>query len=101
MVGVGDPAKLDDEAWSTIGGYIVGKLGGETEQATVVCELPKSNVGAESVAMAALGARLGAYRFDRYKTRSKDNEPKGAPKKSLLRSTAMPPPSGRSPRSTR
>src|SRR5919205_430677 len=70
VVGVGgekDQAKHD---WRALGGYIAGKVGGRT--ATVLVDVPGFEATPEAVADMALGARLRAYKFDRYKTKKKN-----------------------------
>jgi len=72
VVGVGgekDRAELD---WTTLGGVVAGKVGGRT--AHVLVDAPGLAPTPEDVANLSLGARLRAYRFDRYKTKKKDDE---------------------------
>ena len=54
-----------------LGGYVFGKLGA-AKKAAVACVAPEGEWEAGQAADFALGLRLGAYRFDRYKTK-KDN----------------------------
>jgi leucyl aminopeptidase len=71
VVGVGgekDRAGLD---WRSLGGVIQSKVEGRT--ASVLLECPGLEVSPQAAADVALGARLRAYKFDRYKTKKKDN----------------------------
>jgi leucyl aminopeptidase len=72
--GEGDRAKLD---WTQLGGLVAGKVSGKT--ATVLADLPGVEADPDRLAEMAMGARLRAYSFDRYKTRKKDDDkPNGA-----------------------
>ncbi|WP_375464017.1 leucyl aminopeptidase [uncultured Methylobacterium sp.] len=69
VVGVGsekDRAKLE---WPVLGGFTAGKVSGRP--ARVVLDWPGAAVTPENAADFALGARLRAYSFDRYKTKKK------------------------------
>ena len=82
VVGIGgepDRAKLD---WTQLGGLVAGKLSGKT--ATAMLELPGIETTPEAAAEFALGARLRAYSFDRYKTRKKDDEDADASRRLVL-----------------
>jgi leucyl aminopeptidase len=71
-IGIGgekDRAKLD---WASLGGSVAGKVGGRS--ATVLLEVPGVPAGPENIADVVLGARLRAYKFNRYKTKPKDGE---------------------------
>jgi leucyl aminopeptidase len=71
-IGIGgekDRAKLD---WASLGGSVGGKVGGRS--ATVLLDVPGLAAGPENIADVVLGARLRAYKFDRYKTKTKDGE---------------------------
>ena len=75
VVGIGaenDRAKLD---WAQLGGLTAGKVSGRT--ATVMVDLPGIDATPEAAAEMALGARLRAYSFDRYKTAKKDDDKNG------------------------
>ena len=76
VVGIGDPKALKSLDLQNIGGAIVGHLGkaGETEAAVAVDTVDGDQAaGAASAGHLAYGARLAAYRFDRYKTKKKPN----------------------------
>jgi leucyl aminopeptidase len=55
-----------------LGGQVMGKLG--NGQATVLLPVPGVETSAKSGAEFALGARLSAYKFDRYKTKKETDE---------------------------
>ncbi|MGU3537143.1 leucyl aminopeptidase [Methylobacterium sp. A54F] len=61
-----DRAKID---WTVLGGFTGGKVSGRS--ARVVLDAPGLTVSALNAADFALGARLRAYSFDRYKTKKK------------------------------
>ncbi|ALA18486.1 MULTISPECIES: leucyl aminopeptidase [unclassified Chelatococcus] len=74
-------AKLD---WAALGGAVCAKLsaGGH---ARVLFEAPgEAPVSAEAAADFALGLLLRSYRFDRYKTKKKDDDNGGAPARVTL-----------------
>jgi leucyl aminopeptidase len=76
VIGIGgekDRAKLD---WAQLGGLVAGKVSAKT--AIVLLDLPGIEVTAEGTAEAALGARLRAYTFDRYKTKKDNDKDEGA-----------------------
>lgn len=75
-VGIGgeeDRGKLD---WTVLGGFVAGKLSGRS--GTIFIDLPGLEASPENLAQMALGARMRLYRFDRYKTKKKDNDENGA-----------------------
>jgi leucyl aminopeptidase len=76
VIGVGGEADRGKHDWLTLGGVLAGKVSGRT--ATVVAEAPGLSASPEDIAQMALGARLRLYKFDRYKTKKKDNDENGA-----------------------
>ena len=66
--GEGERAKLD---FTELGGFLAGKLSGR--QATVALDLPGGAATPENLGQIALGARMRLYRFDRYKTKKKND----------------------------
>jgi leucyl aminopeptidase len=74
LVGTGK-AKADDRlGWQNRGGQIVGQLNGTGESmAAVAVDQPGAD-GAEIAANLAFGARLRAYRFDKYRTKEKPEQ---------------------------
>ncbi|MBL8671775.1 MAG: leucyl aminopeptidase, partial [Alphaproteobacteria bacterium] len=77
LLGLGKAEELDATAAQDLGGEIVGTLqmSGETV-ATLLLEPPAgAKLGwSEAAAHMAFGARLRAYRFDKYKTREKEDQ---------------------------
>lgn len=77
LAGLGKPAELKMAAIEAVAGEAVRRLAlsGETDLA-IAADLPKGAglADAEAAAHAALGARLGGYRFDKYRTKLKDRE---------------------------
>ena len=74
MFGLGKTKALKDLDLENLGGSLVGRLNGTGESALAILfdalgDLPFTP--AECAARAALGARLRAYRFDKYKTKEK------------------------------
>ncbi len=79
-VGIGRPEKLDGPGCEALGGRIIGQLEACGEQsAAVALDMPASRAespaAAEAAAHLALGARLRAYRFERYRTRRRPEDP--------------------------
>jgi leucyl aminopeptidase len=74
LAGLGTPAEADALAMEAVGGGAVGKLltSGVTA-VTVICDaIEGAGIGlAESAARLGYGARLAAYRFDKYRTTEK------------------------------
>ena len=88
-VGLGSTAEAGKRDWRKIGGVIAGKVAGRS--ATVMVDGPEMGEPAEAIAAMALGARLRAYTFDRYKTKKKDaenGEPEGAPRITFMAADA-------------
>jgi leucyl aminopeptidase len=83
IAGLGDPAKLTEADWTALGGAVCARLADGAELATVLIELPDgTDAGPDAAAAFACGAKLGAYRFDKYKSRRKDDDtPKKAPRR--------------------
>ncbi|MFC3676947.1 leucyl aminopeptidase [Ferrovibrio xuzhouensis] len=77
LAGLGKPTELKPAAFEALGGDAVRRLAlsGETDLA-IAAEVPKGGVlpAAEAAARAAFGARLGSYRFDKYRTTLKDKD---------------------------
>ena len=87
LVGIGEPKKLKSRDLQNIGGLVVSHMNGVGEsQATVAVD----SLGRDKAAAAAsaghlaYGARLRAYRFDRYKTKKKPDRKKPLEKLSVL-----------------
>jgi len=74
VVGTGKQNELKDRDLVGLGGAAIGRLPSAAAQTTVVAEFASGALKAGQVARLALGARLRAYRFDRYKTKRKEGE---------------------------
>ncbi|MDQ0510164.1 leucyl aminopeptidase [Ancylobacter amanitiformis] len=74
VLGVGKPAELKTFDWLKLGGTAAGKLPGSAKEAGIVFALPGGEVAPEAAAEFALGVRLRAYSFDRYKTKKKPDD---------------------------
>ncbi|MCS0501766.1 leucyl aminopeptidase [Ancylobacter mangrovi] len=83
VVGVGKPSALKPFDWLKLGGSIMGKVPTAAKEVSVVLALPEGEVTPQSAAELALGMRLRAYSFDRYKTRPKPDEATAKPKVTL------------------
>jgi leucyl aminopeptidase len=72
LAGLGNPAKLDASSLEAIGGRLVAALNaaGEREATVAIESLSGASLNeAEIAARIAAGARLRAYRFDKYRTK--------------------------------
>jgi len=74
VIGTGKPADLKERDFLKFGGVLAGKLNSGSEAVTVMAELPDGVMEPGPAAAIASGMRLRAYRFDRYKTKKKDDE---------------------------
>ena len=77
LVGLGKPADLGARELENAGGEALAKLNalGESEATVVVDDIEGAELKAsECAARLAYGARLRAYRFDRYKTKEKPED---------------------------
>ena len=74
VVGAGKLSDLKEKDFWKFGGVAAGKLRAGDDAATLIAELPDGAMKPDQAAAVASGARLRAYKFDRYKTRKKDGE---------------------------
>ncbi len=74
VIGVGKVADLKSKDFLKLGGIAMGKLSASATDGAVFAELPGGAMKAEQAADLAQGVRLRAYKFDRYKTKHKDDE---------------------------
>jgi leucyl aminopeptidase len=74
IVGAGKERDLKDRDLVKLGGIAMGKIPASAPQATILAEFATGTLKPEQVASLALGARLRSYRFDRYKTKRKDDD---------------------------
>ena len=73
VVGVGDAGAITENDWARLGGQICGKFG-KASKVAIHLSLPGTEIGGAEAAQLAMGILLRGYRFDRYKTKSDDNE---------------------------
>jgi leucyl aminopeptidase len=76
VVGCGQASDLKGADYLRLGGIAMGKVPAAAGDATILAELPGGAMKAEHAADVALGTRLRAYSFDRYKTKQNDDDPK-------------------------
>ncbi len=76
LLGIGDPAKVDDKLFARLGGVACAALNGKDAQAVLLVDSHKALAlpVAELAAHAAFGARLRSYRFDKYRTKLKPDQ---------------------------
>ncbi|MFQ5784370.1 MAG: leucyl aminopeptidase [Alphaproteobacteria bacterium] len=78
VIGLGERGKLDERALQDLGGTVVGHLNrvGARTAAVDVGKWSGSRKlsAAEQAAQVAYGARLGSYRFDKYRTKEKPED---------------------------
>jgi leucyl aminopeptidase len=79
VLGVGKARDLKATDWLKLGGVAMSRIPALAKAAAVVLDLPDGKVSAESAADFALGMKLRAYRFDRYKTKKKEDDEKDRP----------------------
>ncbi|MET1029123.1 MAG: leucyl aminopeptidase [Dongiaceae bacterium] len=87
LAGFGEPGKLDVLAAQAIGGRLIATLNGVGEKEVAIqIEVPEGASISEATlaAQIAYGARLRAYRFDKYRTKEKPEQ-----KPSLKKVTVM------------
>jgi len=74
IVGVGKESELKPRDVIKFGGVAMGKVPNAAASATIFAEFSPGGLKANQVADLALGVRLRAYTFDRYKTKRKEDE---------------------------
>src|SRR6185437_4723084 len=67
VVGTGKERDLKDRDLLKLGGVAMGRVPGAATQATIVAEFGAGPLKPEQISDLVLGARLRAYKFDRYK----------------------------------
>ncbi|MEP9351017.1 leucyl aminopeptidase [Xanthobacter sp. KR7-225] len=72
VLSVGKAKALKSADFLKLGGLVAGKIPATAREATLVLDLPGTKVSADAAAEVALGIALRAYKFDRYKTKKKD-----------------------------
>jgi len=74
VIGAGKPSEFKPNSYVTLGGTAMGKLPARAVEATMFAELPGGAMPAGEAADLALGVRLRAYAFRRYKTKRNDDD---------------------------
>jgi leucyl aminopeptidase len=74
VVGVGKTDALKPQDFVKLGGVAMGKAPASASNVTILADLPGGGMKPDAAADIALGARLRAYAFDRYKTKRKEGE---------------------------
>jgi leucyl aminopeptidase len=74
VVGAGKTRDLKANDFVKLGGVAMGRVPMAETEATIIAELPGGGPKPDQAADMALGARLRAYSFDRYKTKRKEGE---------------------------
>ncbi|HLH95774.1 MAG TPA: leucyl aminopeptidase [Xanthobacteraceae bacterium] len=74
ILGIGKARDLKEEDLIKLGGIAMGKIPGAATATTILTDLAGGAMKADQVADLALGLRLRAYAFDRYKTKRKEDE---------------------------
>jgi leucyl aminopeptidase len=76
VVGCGHTRELKGSDYLRLGGIAMGKVPAAAGEVTILAELPSGAMKPEHAADVALGTRLRAYSFDRYKTKRNDDDAK-------------------------
>jgi len=76
VIGLGGAKEAKETDFAALGGFVMGKLG-SARRAFIAFIAPEGEWGAEAAGGFLLGLRLRAYRFDKYKTKKKDDEENG------------------------
>ncbi len=76
VAGTGKKGDLKPEDYIKIGGATIGRLKSNVEAVTILAERPDGPMQPDQISAIAAGIRLRAYRFDRYKTKKKDEDKK-------------------------
>ncbi len=74
VLGLGRLKDLKPTEWIKLGGKAMAKISSSAKKVTVLLELAQGSVPADAAAEFALGMRLRAYKFDRYKTKKKGDD---------------------------
>jgi leucyl aminopeptidase len=76
VIGCGKVSELKPRDFLKLGGAAAGKAPSSGGEATIVADIPDVAMLPDAIADLAIGARLRAYQFDRYKTKRKEGEDK-------------------------
>jgi len=74
IIGIGKTDSLKGRDFLKLGGIAIGKLPAAGGEALVMADLPDGPMSPDAAAGFATGAQLRNYRFDRYKTRKREDE---------------------------
>jgi leucyl aminopeptidase len=74
VIGTGKDSELKHLDIVKLGGIAMGKVPGAAAEATILAEFGSGALKPDQVADLALGVRLRAYAFDRYKTKRKEGD---------------------------
>jgi leucyl aminopeptidase len=74
VAGIGKAKDMKAEDWLKLGGTIKGRLPAAARNVTVLAEIAGGKLAPDAAAQIALGIKLRAYKFDRYKTKPKEGE---------------------------
>jgi leucyl aminopeptidase len=74
VLGVGKAGRFKAQDFVKLGGAAMGRVPSSAAEATIVAELTSGALKPGQAAELAHGAKLRAYRFDRYKTKRKEGE---------------------------
>ncbi|PZA12202.1 leucyl aminopeptidase [Rhodopseudomonas palustris] len=74
VIGTGKVGSIKDYDLLKLGGTVAGKIGAADTDVTVIADLPGGAMQPEQAGTLASGIRLRAYKFDRYKTKKKDDD---------------------------
>jgi leucyl aminopeptidase len=72
VIGTGKSSELKEKDFLKLGGVVAGKLNAASTDVTVIAELSGGAMKPGQAAAIATGVRMRAYKFDRYKTKKKD-----------------------------
>jgi leucyl aminopeptidase len=75
-IGLGGEKEAKETDFAQLGGFVMGKLGG-LRRAVIAFSGPEGAWRAEAAGEFLLGLRLRAYRFNKYKTKKKDDDENG------------------------
>ena len=73
VVGAGKLSDLKESDFLKLGGVAAGKISAGNDAVTIIAELPDGAMKPDQAAAVASGVRLRAYKFDRYKTKKKED----------------------------
>jgi leucyl aminopeptidase len=77
LIGLGAETERGKLDWAMLGGAVQGKLA-KGRAVTILMDAPGEKPTADQIADFALGLRLRAYKFERYKSKKKDDEEGGS-----------------------